>query len=293
VQGSSSPQPWAASNGRDFEGFDISRDGKKTLVLSTPDGTGTGERGVLEFFQGNTPPGAQTGVCAAYLGDETTQPRFSPDGSQITWSDAQGVWVSRAPTGGGDNGCNLNPTLIVPGGKQPDFGKADVPAPPVQNPGGGDGGTQNPGGGTTNPGGGGGTTTPGGGGTTTPGGGTQTDVGGDVDNRDQRDTVAPTIASLKPVAGKLAKLLARGYTVSFTSNEAGTATVEVLNGRKIVATAKKSVAAGTSTKVVAKFTKKAKAQLKRKKSAKLTVRVVVVDAAGNSSMQVKKVTLKR
>jgi hypothetical protein len=292
VQGTSSPQPWAASNGRDFEGFDISRDGKKTLVQTTPDGTGTREQGVLEFFQGNTPPGAQTGVCAAYLGDETTQPRFSPDASQITWSDAQGVWVSRAPTAGGNGGCNLNPTLIVPGGKQPDFGKADVPAPPTQNPGGGTqnpgGGTQNPGGGTQNP--GGGTTNPGGD-TVTPGDGGQTDIG----NQDtpQGDKVAPVIASLKPIAAKLSKLLAKGYAVSFKSNEAGTATVEVLNGRTIVASAKKNVAADANAKVVAKFTKKAKAQLKRKKSVKLTVRVVVVDAAGNSSMQVKKVTLKR
>ena len=288
VQGTTSPQPWAYSNGRDFEGFDVSRDGKKTLIQTTPDGSGTNEQGILEFFQGNTPPpGTQSGICAVYLGNETTQPRFSPDATQITWSDAQGVWVSRAPTAGGDGGCNLNPTLIAPGGKQPDFGKADVPAPPAQNPG---GGTTTPGGGTTTP--GGGTTTPGGG-TTTPGGGVQTDVGGGGDTPQQRDTVAPTIAALKPVAGKLSKLLAKGYTVSFQSNEAGTATVEVLNGRAIVASAKKQVAAGANAKVVAKFTKKAKAQLKRKKSVKLTVRVVVVDAAGNSSVQVKKVALKR
>ena len=301
VQGTSSPQPWAASNGRDFEGFDISRDGKKTLVQTTPDGVGTGEQGVLEFFQGNIPPGAQSGVCAVYLGDETTQPRWSPDGSQITWSDAEGVWASRAPSAGGNGACNLNPTLIVPGGKQPDFGKTDVPAPPAggggtTDPGGGTtnpgGGTSNPGGGSSNPG-GGDTSTPGGGGTTEPGGGTQTDVGGDQDTPEQRDTVAPAISGVKPIAGKLARLLAKGYAVSFKSDESGTATIEVLNGRKIVATARRQVAAGATSKVVAKFTKKARKQLKRKKRVKLSVRVVVADAAGNSSMQVKRVTLKR
>jgi hypothetical protein len=47
---------------------------------------------------------------------------FSPDGSQIAWSDDGGVKVSPTPTYNGTDQCTASPTVIAAGGAQPAFG---------------------------------------------------------------------------------------------------------------------------------------------------------------------------
>jgi hypothetical protein len=64
----------------------------------------------------------------------TSYPRYSPDGSMISWTDANGVYVAPAPVHGPGGICNLNGTLVAPGGSQADWGKVDVPAPDVPPP---------------------------------------------------------------------------------------------------------------------------------------------------------------
>jgi hypothetical protein len=60
-----------------------------------------------------------------------------------------------------------------------------------------------------------------------------------------------------------------------------------------VATGSRTVSGPGKYTVVAKFTKKAKAKLKKMKSVKLSARVTFLDAAENADVAVKAVTLKR
>jgi hypothetical protein len=303
--GSSQPVAWGRTNDSSFAGFDVSRTGNRTLIISTPTGSGTNKQGVVELFQGSgAPPAGGTLVCSGPLGNENSQPRWSPDGTKFTYADSQGVWVATAPVRAANGSCIINKTLIAPGGESPDFGPANLPAAPDPGTGGGGGGTPpggggGGGGGTPPAGGGGGGVTPpadgGGGGGTPPGDGSQ--IGGEVtppsDNKPPADVIAPAIAKLVLGKGKLAKLLSSGYSVSFTPNEGGAATMELLSGKTVVASGRGTVRSGAKATLKAKFTKKARAALKRKKSVKLTLRITVKDAAGNAGTQTKRVTLKR
>jgi hypothetical protein len=194
-------------------------------------------------------------VCSAYLGNEDSQPRWAPDGTKFTYADSQGVWVASAPVRAGGGSCAIGKTLIAPGGEAPDWGPANLPAMPDPGTGG--------------------------------------DVSPPGDNRPPADVVPPAIAKAALGKGRLATLLSKGYAVSFITNEGGTATVQLLSGKTVVANGKGSVKAGARATIKAKFTKKARASLKRKRSVKLTLKIVVKDAAGNPNAQTKRVTLKR
>ena len=65
-------------------------------------------------------------MCRIYddQGRELTPPSWSPSGDAITWSAPDGIWTS--PVG---DGCgSLKETLVIPGGREPDWGPADHPA---------------------------------------------------------------------------------------------------------------------------------------------------------------------
>jgi hypothetical protein len=94
--------------------------------------------------------------------------------------------------------------------------------------------------------------------------------------------------------------------VSFDTSEGGTAKLTIVasgsnaKGLRIVMAKTATVAAGSLRvdkagryKVVAKFSKKAKARLARLRSVKLTAALTFVDAAGNTANANGKLTLKR
>jgi hypothetical protein len=91
-------------------------------------------------------PAAPAGFCNGYFGADGgkfSSPTFSPDSGSLAWAEGNGVWVAGAQTDcqGGD--ASANGRLVIPGGKDPDWSKADVPTgrPVVQQPGGGGGST--------------------------------------------------------------------------------------------------------------------------------------------------------
>lgn len=53
-------------------------------------------------------------------------PTWSPDGSQLAWGEADGIWTSAIANGAGD--CAAAPRRLIRGGSQPDWSPAAVPA---------------------------------------------------------------------------------------------------------------------------------------------------------------------
>lgn len=104
-------------------------DARAGWVLATVEAGGT-EYLTLERMTG-TPPAPTQSQCSVSMPDNA-RPRLSPDGSMIAWTDPQGVMVAPRPPQGGGLGtqCQLNMKLVAPGGKEPDWGVADVPAAP-------------------------------------------------------------------------------------------------------------------------------------------------------------------
>lgn len=146
--GSSDPNQKIAS-------VDVQRDKARFVAEFVPaTGTGAVQHSILVGDYTGTPPVTPfTAVCAldAWASSETMlMPRWSPDGSLLSWTTPAGIVVSPAPTKASNGDCVLSPKLVAPGGTQPDWSTADLPAvtPP---PSGGNTPTPpaNPGGGTT------------------------------------------------------------------------------------------------------------------------------------------------
>jgi hypothetical protein len=128
----------------------------------------------------------------------------------------------------------------------------------------------------------------------------------DPDVPPNTDKTAPQITGVALPKAKLAAVLSKGYGVTFATSEAGTATLTitasgstakglriVMAKSAVVATGGLKVAGAGKYKVVAKFSKKAKAKLRKLRSVKLTATLTFADAAGNTASANRKLTLKR
>ena len=125
--------PWITGEYFTFRYFDISRSGNKVLIAKASSPGDVHSPSNLVLWQNNgTPPASGSPVCAlANWGDNGTwpdfsMPRWSPDGTQFTWSDSRGVFVSAAPVAGAGGLCVIHPKLIAAGGNSPDWGLADL-----------------------------------------------------------------------------------------------------------------------------------------------------------------------
>lgn len=114
--------------------------------------------GIFVARHAGTVPSDLTDVCDLPVNGESSSVSFSPDGTQMTWADADGVKVAGVPNlAAGTTTCTLTspPVVISPTGKSPSFGGADVPVilgtGGSGQPGGGQPGGGQPGGGTPAP----------------------------------------------------------------------------------------------------------------------------------------------
>jgi Ca2+-binding RTX toxin-like protein len=119
------------------------------------------------------------------------------------------------------------------------------------------------------------------------------------------DTKAP-VAKLSFAAQKLAKALGKGFKGVGTSDEAGTAKLDLLLDRKaakklklaarrvtVATSGTRSLAGPGKMTLTAKFTRKAKRALKRLRKLTLTAQLTVTDPVGLRTVVSKKVTLRR
>lgn len=119
-------------------GGDITRD-KRKLAFQTGDDDSTltlysVPNFPTTFKDGDAAADAKPVVCYRYSdapGGKFSQPTFAPDGARVAWGAGDGIHVASVPDFSG--GCTLTgatptPPLVIPGGREPDWGPADVPA---------------------------------------------------------------------------------------------------------------------------------------------------------------------
>ncbi|HZN12449.1 MAG TPA: hypothetical protein VFC61_12270, partial [Blastocatellia bacterium] len=125
------------------------------------------------------------------------------------------------------------------------------------------------------------------------GSGSGTGTGGGAPSAGSPDLTAP-VAVLTFARGRLARALRRGLGATGSSTEAGTLRLDVLyRGRNVASSGNRSLQAPGAMKLVAKFNRKGKRALARRRSAKLTLRLTVTDAAGNATVRKKSVKVRR
>jgi len=133
--GSAEPNAWLGfndPNAGDMESFDVSSNGITVLEV-TPENSDASE---FAFWNtGGTPPaGTPTHRCSVVgIAKAPAYPRFSPDGSMITWQDRGGVYTARVPSQTGGGTCSLNPTRIGDG-QEPAFGAVTLTSPGPTGP---------------------------------------------------------------------------------------------------------------------------------------------------------------
>jgi WD40-like Beta Propeller Repeat len=78
--------------------------------------------------------GSKPLICYRYsgpTGGSYSTPTFSPDGTRVAWAEGDGIKVVNVPSFAGGctvDGASPNASMLVPGGSQPDWGPAGVPA---------------------------------------------------------------------------------------------------------------------------------------------------------------------
>jgi hypothetical protein len=129
-------------------GGDVSRDRRKmAFVTGENDSTLTVysiSSFPTTFPDSEAPAGTRPGICYRYSGvaGRYSTPTFSPSGGQLAWSEDTGIKIVTVPSFAGGcttAGATPNAPLVIPGGKNPDWGPANVPAGSGVKPGGGGG----------------------------------------------------------------------------------------------------------------------------------------------------------
>jgi hypothetical protein len=206
------------------------------------------------------PPAPPVSRCAFSAADGTfSHPTWSPDGRALAFEEPDGIHVAAVPTL--DDCPRVTEALVIPGGHDPDWGPADLPA-----------NTGTPPASPASPAAPGAPAAPGGPGA--PG----------------ADRTAPRLTLTVPRA-RLAAALRVGMRVRIRATEAGRARVTGSAGGRVVAAGAAALRrAGTAT-VTARFTAAARRRLRHAHRLRLTLRATVTDAAGNAGRATATLTL--
>jgi hypothetical protein len=104
--------------------FDVSSTGLSLVETALETATSSGF--YLLANNGVPPAGTVSELCRAEgLAPNGSDPRWSPDATQIAWEGQGGIYVSPAPVDQGTT-CGLSPKLVIPGGTDASWGRANV-----------------------------------------------------------------------------------------------------------------------------------------------------------------------
>ena len=88
---------------------------------------------VIRLYRLNQPPPANDVTPRCDLSGPVGsffRPSWSPDGGFLAWQEDDGIWVGRIDL----DTCPNDARVVIPGGKAPDWGPAEVPAPGAASP---------------------------------------------------------------------------------------------------------------------------------------------------------------
>jgi WD40-like Beta Propeller Repeat len=117
-------------------GGDVSRDRKKMAFVTGENDSTLTVYSIASFPttfpDSEAPASTRPGICYRYSGvaGRYSTPTFSPSGNQIAWSEDTGIKLVTVPSFAGGcttAGATPNAPLVIPGGKNPDWGPANVP----------------------------------------------------------------------------------------------------------------------------------------------------------------------
>jgi WD40 repeat protein len=99
---------------------ELSRAGDRLALVR---GYGEGTH-IMWFTTNGPPPTLPTMACMTGKLDGLHGPTWAPDGQSLAWGEPDGVWIKPAALD-----CTVQPSLVVPGGSEPDWGPAGAAAP--------------------------------------------------------------------------------------------------------------------------------------------------------------------
>jgi hypothetical protein len=136
--GASASMPWfddpadSYGNSGSFSDGVVSRQGDKLALVYTKDNSTT-----LRFYtvtgnvQSGPPPPPPTPECETANDAATASPSFSPNGSQLVYTDSSGVELVQIPASLTNNCAAITGGLLIPGASQARFSAASIAKSPL------------------------------------------------------------------------------------------------------------------------------------------------------------------